>query len=216
MFVELFFIKEYIFVFGDPVISLTVVLAGILVFSGLGGYWSQRIRPKNLSYALAALISILIFMCFAVNPILVSNTGIFYDSSLPPVSAPTDPTRILDGPPLPPWHATPFKPSISASICLDGKRMCFGLGLRRFRTNRSQFRYFRNPDWCNFSLFSGTVHRSVQNYRAKIEILEKICSLRRQFSCRNKVLHNIFVYLKIRDFPVLSEIKQRSSLIIRH
>jgi len=70
MFVELFFIKEYIFVLGDPVISLTVVLAGILVFSGLGGYWSHRIPPEKLSYALAALISVLIFMCFAVHPIL--------------------------------------------------------------------------------------------------------------------------------------------------
>jgi hypothetical protein len=76
MFVELFFIKEYIFVFGDPVISLTVVLAGILVFSGLGGYWSQRIRPENLSYALAALISVLIFMYFAVNPILNRTQGL--------------------------------------------------------------------------------------------------------------------------------------------
>ncbi|MDH3567848.1 MAG: hypothetical protein OEM61_10925, partial [Desulfobacteraceae bacterium] len=75
IFVELFFIKEYIFVFGDPVISLTVVLAGILFFSGLGGYWSKRMRPKNLPYALAALISVLIFMCFAVNPILVRIQG---------------------------------------------------------------------------------------------------------------------------------------------
>ncbi len=76
MFVELFFIKEYIFVFGDPVISLTVVLAGILVFSGLGGYWSQRIRPENLSYAIAALISVLILMYFAVNPIIDRIQGL--------------------------------------------------------------------------------------------------------------------------------------------
>jgi len=76
MFVELFFIKEYIFVFGDPVISLTVVLAGILFFSGLGGYWSQRIRSKNLPYALAALILVLIFMWFAVNPILDRIQGL--------------------------------------------------------------------------------------------------------------------------------------------
>jgi len=76
MFVELFFIKEYIFVFDDPVVSLTVVLAGILVFSGLGGYWSQRVRPKNFSHALAALISVLIFMCFALNPILDRIQGL--------------------------------------------------------------------------------------------------------------------------------------------
>jgi len=36
MFVELFFIKKYILIFGDPVISFTVVLTGILIFSGWG------------------------------------------------------------------------------------------------------------------------------------------------------------------------------------
>jgi hypothetical protein len=60
MFLELFFIKKYIFVFGDPVVSFTVVLAGILVFSGLGGYCSQRIASQGLRYSLAALIAALI------------------------------------------------------------------------------------------------------------------------------------------------------------
>lgn len=103
-----------------------------------------------------------------------SNTGTFDDFSLPPVPAPIDPAGILDGPSLPSWYAIPFKPSISASICLDGKRMCFGLGLHRFRTNRSQFRYFRNPDRGNFSLFSGAGHRPVQINRAKIEASKRL------------------------------------------
>jgi hypothetical protein len=35
MFSELFFIKRFILIFGDPVISFTVVLTAILVFAGL-------------------------------------------------------------------------------------------------------------------------------------------------------------------------------------
>jgi hypothetical protein len=72
MFIELFFIKEYIFVFGDPVISLTVVITGLLVSSGFGGYWSQRISAKNFRIAIAALIVILLFMFFIFNPIMHS------------------------------------------------------------------------------------------------------------------------------------------------
>ena len=72
MFIELFFIKEYIFVFGDPVISLTVVITGLLVFSAFGGYWSQRISAKNFPIAIAALIVILVCMFFIFNPIMDS------------------------------------------------------------------------------------------------------------------------------------------------
>jgi len=72
MFIELFFIKEYIFVFGDPVISLTVVITGLLVFSAFGGYWSQRISAKNFPIAIVALIVILMCMFFIFNPIMNS------------------------------------------------------------------------------------------------------------------------------------------------
>jgi MFS family permease len=72
MFIELFFIKEYIFVFGDPVISLTVVITGLLVFSAFGGHWSQRISAKNTPIAIAALIVLLMSMFFIFNPIMHS------------------------------------------------------------------------------------------------------------------------------------------------
>ncbi|MBW2605560.1 MAG: hypothetical protein JRE28_14855 [Deltaproteobacteria bacterium] len=70
MFIELFFIKEYIFLFGDPVISLSVVITGLLVFSAFGGYWSQRISANNFPIAMAALIVILVCMFFIFNPIM--------------------------------------------------------------------------------------------------------------------------------------------------
>jgi hypothetical protein len=61
MFSELFFIKQYILIFSDPVISFTVVLAAILVFSSLGGLWTQRtkfkvLRLRNLLLILIALL----------------------------------------------------------------------------------------------------------------------------------------------------------------
>ena len=72
MFIELFFIKAYVFIFGDPVISLTVVITGLLVFSAFGGYWSQRISAQNFRIAIAALIVILMCMLFIFNPMMHS------------------------------------------------------------------------------------------------------------------------------------------------
>ena len=76
MFVELFFIKKYIFIFGDPVISFTVVLTGILVFSGFGGYCSQRIGPGGLRYVLIALIAVLIFIFLGLDPMIHQILGL--------------------------------------------------------------------------------------------------------------------------------------------
>jgi len=76
MFLELFFIKKYIFVFGDPVVSFTVVLTGILVFSGLGGYCSQRIGPQGLRYSLAALIAALILTMGGLDIIVYRILGL--------------------------------------------------------------------------------------------------------------------------------------------
>ena len=39
MFVELYFIKQFVLLYGDPVVSFTVVLSGMLVFSGVGGFF---------------------------------------------------------------------------------------------------------------------------------------------------------------------------------
>jgi hypothetical protein len=63
MFSELFFIKQYILIFGDPVISFTVVLSAILVFSSLGGLWSQGTEFKLMR--LRSLLLTLIFFLLA-------------------------------------------------------------------------------------------------------------------------------------------------------
>ena len=67
IFVELFFIKKYTLLFGDPVISFTVVLCGILVFSGIGGYYSQRVGSRGLRNALITLIIVLILILFVLD-----------------------------------------------------------------------------------------------------------------------------------------------------
>ena len=59
MFVELYFIKQLVLLFGDPVVSFTVVLAGMLVFSGVGGFFSQRLTDRALVVSLALLIALL-------------------------------------------------------------------------------------------------------------------------------------------------------------
>jgi len=60
MFVELYFIKSFILLLGDPVISFTVVVAAILIFTSLGGLWVQNKRGQDIRSAMAALIGMLI------------------------------------------------------------------------------------------------------------------------------------------------------------
>ena len=67
MFIELFFIHKYTFIFGDPVISFTVVLSGILVFSSIGGYWSHHISHRGLQYILIALVLVLTILFFGFD-----------------------------------------------------------------------------------------------------------------------------------------------------
>jgi hypothetical protein len=60
MFVELYFIKSFILLLGDPVISFTVVVSAILIFSSLGGLWVQNKNDRDIRSAMAALIGMLI------------------------------------------------------------------------------------------------------------------------------------------------------------
>jgi hypothetical protein len=67
MFVELFFIKKYILLFGDPIISFTVVVTGVLIFSSFGGAWSQQKEIDILKTALFCLAGILLLAFFVLN-----------------------------------------------------------------------------------------------------------------------------------------------------
>jgi len=69
MFLELFFIKSYTFLFGDPVISLTVVLSGMLVFSGIGGCISRRMSEHRHNLCLLLLTTFLFIAIFGFSEI---------------------------------------------------------------------------------------------------------------------------------------------------
>lgn len=60
MFVEIYFIKRFIILVGDPVISFTLVVAGILFSSGLAGMWVYRNARLNLRLPAALLIAVII------------------------------------------------------------------------------------------------------------------------------------------------------------
>lgn len=70
MFLELFFIKKYILLFGNPTVSFTIVVSGILVFSSIGGFWSQRIGPNSFKKILIALIFVLIVVFVGLDTII--------------------------------------------------------------------------------------------------------------------------------------------------
>lgn len=60
MFVELYFIKQFVLLYGDPVVSFTVVLSGMLIFSGVGGFFSQRLTERAVVVSLFLLIILLV------------------------------------------------------------------------------------------------------------------------------------------------------------
>ena len=72
MFIEIYFIKSNILLLGDPIISFTVVLSGVLVFSGMGGYLSQYLELNHLGYGLGLLCGVLLLILFGY-PLLVDN-----------------------------------------------------------------------------------------------------------------------------------------------
>ena len=60
MFVEFFFIKRFVVLFGDPVISITVVLGVLMVFSGLGGLYAHFRKFSSVRRCLVFLIAALV------------------------------------------------------------------------------------------------------------------------------------------------------------
>jgi len=70
MFVELYFIKSYTLLFGDPVISFAVVLTGILIFSSIGGLCSQRLGRRGLVPSLLALMLCLVLLAAGLPPLI--------------------------------------------------------------------------------------------------------------------------------------------------
>ena len=76
IFLELFFIKKYIFLFGNPTVSFAIVVSEILVFSSIGGFFSQRISPKHFRSILISLIFVLILILASFDSIIYYILGL--------------------------------------------------------------------------------------------------------------------------------------------
>jgi len=70
MFLELYYIKALVLLFGNPVVSLAVVLATVLIFSGIGGFYSERFESEKLGPVLIALVAVLGGYLFCCDPII--------------------------------------------------------------------------------------------------------------------------------------------------
>jgi len=72
MFIELYFIKLYTALTGDPVVSFTLVLSGLLIFSSAGGFWSQRLKKRSLRPILFLMAGVLAVSVLS-NPFIIKH-----------------------------------------------------------------------------------------------------------------------------------------------
>lgn len=70
MFMELYFIKLYYQLWSSPAISLSVVLAGFLIFSGLGGLLSHRIDPARFPIVMAVIAAVVAVVYFGYGHLM--------------------------------------------------------------------------------------------------------------------------------------------------
>jgi hypothetical protein len=79
MFVEMAFLQSYTFVFGNPVIAFTVVLAELLVVSGIGGaisaQWNRRVLPLLL-VVLVVCVMLLYPLSGRLGEVLLQASGL--------------------------------------------------------------------------------------------------------------------------------------------
>ena len=70
MFVEIYFIKRLIILMAVPVISFTLVIAGVLFYTGLGGIWVYKKPPRSLQFPLALLILVVVLEAAAFEMLM--------------------------------------------------------------------------------------------------------------------------------------------------
>ena len=67
MFIELYLIKYFILIFGDPTLSFTLVVSAVLIFSGLGGFYTHSQSRLNIGPVLLILIGGLVLMAVGLE-----------------------------------------------------------------------------------------------------------------------------------------------------
>jgi len=67
--IELGLIQKFALFLGHPVYSLVVLLASILLFSGIGSFSANRLSPEKGFWRALSLVAVLILYSFAVRPL---------------------------------------------------------------------------------------------------------------------------------------------------
>ena len=130
MFVELYFIKQFVLLYGDPVVSFTVVLSGILVFSGVGGFFPALDgkgpcrQPGPAGHSARTSGS---GHC-VVDP---SDSPLSSRDALCDRLGVAGGSGCADRTPLPARHAPSAENTVIPGLRLDGQRLCIGAGIDR-------------------------------------------------------------------------------------
>lgn len=70
MFLEIAFIQEYTLLAGDPVVSFSFVLCLILIFSGIGGYFSSKLDIHTLRLLFIIILFLLIILFISMDALV--------------------------------------------------------------------------------------------------------------------------------------------------
>ena len=102
MFVEMVFIQRFILYFGNPVYAASAVITSLLIFSGLGSYYSNYFTPykKRRLRIFVFIVLILFVYSFALTPVLQQTVHVNLFLKLFNVFLITAPSCILHGYPF--------------------------------------------------------------------------------------------------------------------
>jgi hypothetical protein len=80
MFFEIVLIQRLTLYFGNPIYSAAAVISGLLIFSGIGSFFSQKLKVTKQTLLLIPLIvSILIFILILVlSPVIEISIGLSF------------------------------------------------------------------------------------------------------------------------------------------
>jgi predicted membrane-bound spermidine synthase len=75
MFIEIGLMQKLVLFLGHPVLSMSVVLGGMLVYSGLGALWSSRVKRRRVALT---IVGVCILVCCLTNAVVLpSILGVF-------------------------------------------------------------------------------------------------------------------------------------------
>jgi len=130
--IEVALIQKFVLFLGHPTYALTVVIFSILVSSGLGSYFSQRILgddDRQLYRALAVIAVLVALLAAAVTPVLAAGVGLPLAVKLAITVAMISPAGFVMGMPFPTalkrleaWH----KPSVRWAWSLNAAASVLG------------------------------------------------------------------------------------------